>query len=108
MEMNQKNYNPERPLLNHKMEDGSRKFAELPQSLPWHELRDYLQKKNGIVVINLLTDGVTEGWIDFSYRGHSFTVNDQIGDYWFFVDEPACPDEVLNEIVTHCQVLLRK
>ncbi len=89
------------------MKDGSRKFAELPQVALWQELCEHLRAYNGIVVSNLLTDNITEGWIDFTYRGHSFVINDQFGDYWFFVDKPTCPDDVLNELINHCQLLLK-
>jgi hypothetical protein len=94
-------------LLNHTAHDGSRQFAELPQTRLWYELRDHLQTLPGAVVTGFLTDAVTEAWIDFTYRGHSFTVNDQFGDYWFFVDDPNCRDEILREIVSHCETLLR-
>jgi hypothetical protein len=93
-------------LTNQTMNDGSRKFAELPQTRLWHELRDHLQVLDGAVVTDFLTDGITEAWIDFTFRGHSFTINDQFGVYWFFVDDPSCPDEILTEVLRHCQGLL--
>ena len=93
-------------LTNHTMNDGSRKFAELPQTRLWRELRDHLQTLSGAVVTSFLTDGVTEAWIDFTFRGHSFTVNDQFGDYWFFVADPSCPHGILTEVVSHCERLL--
>ncbi len=93
-------------LINHTMNDGSRQFAKLPQTKLWHELRDHLQKLNGAVVTGFLTDGNTEAWIDFKFRGQTFTINDQFGHYWFFVDDPLCPDEILTEVVTHCERLL--
>lgn len=37
---------------------------------------------------------------------HSFSINDQFGDYWFFVDNPNCPDEILERVLAHFQVLL--
>jgi hypothetical protein len=73
------------------MNDGSRKFAELPQSRPWRELRDHLLVLHGAVVTGFFTDSITEAWIDFTFRGHSFTINDQFGDYWFFVDKDHQP-----------------
>jgi hypothetical protein len=93
-------------LINETMCDGSRKFAELPQTKLWYDLRDHLQTLRGAVVTRFLTDDVTEAWIDFTYRGYAFTVNDQYGDYWFFVDDPTCPNEILTEVVRHCQRLL--
>jgi len=93
-------------LTNVLAKDGSRKFAELPQAKDWYELRDHLKTLNGAVITNFTTDGVTEAWIDFTYESQKFTVNDQFGDYWFFVNDPNCSDEILTEIVGHCEMLL--
>lgn len=93
-------------LLDHRAHDGSRKFAELPQSLLWHAVRDHASQLRGVELGNFITDDVTEGWIDFSFAGHSFTINDQYGDYWFFVKDPACPDSVLSAVIAHFVELL--
>lgn len=94
-------------LTNHTMNDGSRNFAELPQAVLWQELRDHVRTLNGAVITDFITDGVTEGWIDFTYCGYSFSINDQFGDYWFFVDDSGCPDEILIEVLSHCERLLK-
>ncbi len=93
-------------LTNFLAKDGSRKFAELPQTKLWHELRDHLRALKGAVITNFMTDGITEAWIDFTFQGQTFAVNDQFGDYWFFVNDPNCSDEILTEIVDHCEMLL--
>jgi hypothetical protein len=84
------------------MNDGSRWFGELPQSVLWYDLRDHIEGLDGANLTEFVTDGVTEAWIDFSYRGYQFSVNDQIGEYWFFVDDPLCPDAVLEEVLSYC------
>ena len=89
------------------MNDGSRHFGELPQLISWYELRDHLRQMNGVLITQFLTDHVTEAWIDFSYRGHEFSVNDQLGAYWFFVRDPNCPDENLEAVLSHCAAVLR-
>lgn len=94
-------------LFNLTMADGSRQFAALPQTTLWYELRDHLITLDGLALTGFLCDDVTEAWIDFTYRGHSFSVNDQNGEYWFFVDEPSCPDNLLVAIVDHCEKVLR-
>jgi hypothetical protein len=66
-------------LLNVIMSDGSRQFGELPQTALWHVLRDHIEKLDGAAVTDFVTDDVTEAWIDFSYRGYRFSVNDQFG-----------------------------
>lgn len=93
-------------LTNHTMNDGPRKFAELPQTRLWHDLLDHLQMLQGAIVTDFVTDGITEAWIDFTFRGHSFSINDQFGNYWFFVNDPTCPDETLTSVVTHFERLL--
>ena len=90
------------------MNDGSRHFGELPQTVLWYELRDHIEVLEGASVTDFVTDHVTEAWIDFSYRGHRFSVNDQFGDYWFFVEDPNCPDEILRAVLSHCELLLGK
>jgi len=93
-------------LLSMIMNDGSRHFGDLPQTVLWYELRDHIQQLEGAKVTGFLTDHITEAWIDFSYRGYNFLVNDQFGDYWFFVKEPDCPDDALEAVLTHCESLL--
>jgi hypothetical protein len=93
-------------LLNVIMKDGSRHFGELPQTVLWYELRSRVEKLDGAVVTDFVTDNITEAWIDFSYRGYRFSVNDQFGDYLFFVNDPDCPDEILISILSHCKLLL--
>jgi hypothetical protein len=93
-------------LLNIVMNDGSRHFGDLPQTVLWHELRDHIERLDGAAVTDFVTDRVTEAWVDFSYRGYHFSVNDQLGDYWFFVEDPACPEEILESVLSHCELLL--
>lgn len=88
------------------MNDGSRHFGALPQTVLWYELRDHIKKLAGATVTGFITDDVTEAWIDFTYRGQQFSVNDQYGEYWFFVADPQCPDELLTAVLAHCSLLL--
>jgi hypothetical protein len=81
--------------------DGSRNFAGLPQTLDWYPVRDHVSAFPGAELTGFLCDHVTEAWIDFTYRGHRFSINDQYGDYWFFVDDPECDEQILDEVLTH-------
>lgn len=89
-------------LLNFKAHDGSRQFLTLPESIDWNEMRDHIAALPGAKVTDYLTDHVTEVWIDFSFHGHAFTVNNQFGEYWFFVKDSDCPDNTLLMIAGHC------
>jgi len=93
-------------LLDIRMHDGSRHFGSLPQTVLWQALRDHIDRMPGVTVTSFVSDFVTEAWIDFTYRGQEFSVNDQFGDYWFFVKDPACPDVILDEILNYSQRLL--
>ncbi|MBC7921546.1 MAG: hypothetical protein H7Z75_10725 [Ferruginibacter sp.] len=95
-------------LLNITVHDGSRQFSELPQTASWYELRAHLKELDGVEITEFLTDHVTEAWMDFSYRGNQFSVNNQFGDYWFFVQDPSCSEEVLLAVFNHCKSLLGK
>ncbi|HEV8370829.1 MAG TPA: hypothetical protein VGQ39_22970 [Pyrinomonadaceae bacterium] len=92
-------------LLNITMHDGSRHFGDLPQAVSWYVLRDHISDLNGALVTNFITDDITEAWIDFTFAGHRFSVNDQFGNYWFFVDNPNCPDDILQTVLAHCELL---
>lgn len=93
--------------MNLPMHDGSRQFGSLPQKVLWHGVRDHVARLRGAAVTKFLCDDVTEAWVDFSYGGHAFTINDQFGEYLFFVDDPACPDEVLVAVLGHFDRILR-
>ena len=78
------------------MADGARHFAETPWRPPL-ALKDQLTKSPGVTVTKFL-DSTTETWIDFEYRGFSFTAHNPLNDFWLFVADPACPDELLGKV----------
>jgi hypothetical protein len=93
-------------LFNITMNDGSRHFGDLPESLGWYQLRKHIEHLDGAQVTDFITDNITEVWIDFAYRGHQFSINNQFGEYWFFVENPQCSDEVLQAVLDHCELVL--
>jgi hypothetical protein len=50
--------------------------------------------------------GMAETWIDFRFKGYKFSINDQFGDYWFFVRDPECPVNLLTQVATHFEEAL--
>lgn len=90
------------------MADGSRNFADLPETVSFDELRNHLAKFDGAKETEFLTDCVSEVWLDFEFRGENFYVNNQLGDYWFFVQNPNCSDEILLEVFEHFRKFLDK
>jgi hypothetical protein len=93
-------------LLDHRAHDGSRQFASLPESRSWERLRDHAASFPGATVTGFLTDGVVEAWIDFTVDGERFTVNNQLGEYWFFVSNPNADEALLHRVVQHFARLL--
>ncbi len=92
-------------LLNAPMHDGSRHFGELRLRADWYEVRAHVLRLRGATLSHFLCDGVTEAWIDFAYEGYAFTINDQLGAYWFFVTSSACPEAMLRTVLDHFEQL---
>lgn len=98
-------------LIDMRMNDGSRHFGALPEtydvdSPQWYALRDQVGRLAGATLRSFVTDDVTEAWIHFEFRGHEFSINNQHGEWWFFVDDPACPDAILSEVLKHFEWVL--
>ena len=94
-------------LSNHRMNDSSRWFATLPMRVYPEALRDHLARLGGVAITAFVSAMPADGsWIDFDYAGHRFSVNDQYGEYWFFVNDPTCPEGTLAAVATHCESLL--
>ncbi len=89
-------------LTCHIMHDGSRDFGALPECYPFEQLRDHVVKLPGTKVTRFISDGAIEAWLHFEFRDHRFSANTQYGEWWFFVDDPKCPDEILWEVLSHC------
>lgn len=93
------------------MHDGSRQFAALPETYDveqpqWERLRDWVGRLDGAKLTGYVTDEVTEAWIDFTYMGHRLSINNQMGEWWFFVTDPACPEAILAKVIGHFDSLL--
>lgn len=87
-------------LQNVRAADGSRLFAEVRDTIGAEALVARIQAAPEADSVCLLTDGIVESWIDFRYRDRQFTVNTQFGDFWFFVNDASCPDEILKELLS--------
>jgi hypothetical protein len=87
-------------LIDHRMNDGSRKFLELPQTVYPDAVVEHLLLLEGAKLSGFI-DSIPESWIDFRLRGHEFTINNQFGELWFFVKDPGCPTAVLASVAAH-------
>lgn len=88
-------------LFDSRMHDGSRNFADLPEVVFFDKLREIAKQLEGATETSFVTDWITEVWLDFDFRGYKFSINNQNGEYWFFVEKPECPDEILLEVLGH-------
>lgn len=91
--------------LDVRMQDGSRLFAILKDPLSWKALRDHLETMQSLKILRFVTDGITEGWLDFEYFGHHFTVHDPLGEFYVFVKDAECSSFILGELMTHFRKL---
>jgi hypothetical protein len=88
-------------IYDHRMPDDSRNFAGLPETTFFDELREFASTLDSAEETGFLTDWVTKVWLDFDYRRHKFSISNQKADYWFFVEDPNCADEILLEVFNH-------
>ena len=91
--------------LDERMQDGSRLFAILRDPISWKAMKDHLESREDIRILRFETDGITEGWLDFEYFGHHFTVHDPLGEFYVFVKDPNCSSFILGELMTHFRKL---
>ncbi|NJM91268.1 MAG: hypothetical protein HC863_03210, partial [Myxococcales bacterium] len=76
------------------------------ESRSWGRVRDHAASLSGATVTGFLTDGIVEAWIDFTIEGEHFTINNQLGEYWFFVSNAKANDALLHRVVEHFTQLL--
>src|SRR6476620_398154 len=97
-----------RDLFDAKLNDGSRHFVDMPEVDFFDEFADHVEELEEAEITEFLTDGTIEMWLEFEFRGQKFSVGNQFGDYWFFVDDAGCPEEILFEVIDHFRILLEK
>ena len=95
-------------LLAKKINNGARHFVDLPEVVFFDDFADCVEELEGAEITEFITDGVIEMWLDFDFRGHRFSVNNQLGDYRFYVADADCPEEILFEIIDHFRELLER
>jgi hypothetical protein len=91
-------------LLDIRQNDGSRNFFDLPTSVTWDDLIGHLNQLEQLTIEKFLPSPVLGSWLVFSFNGYKFSVNDQMGKYWFFVENTSCPEEILFQLAEHLLV----
>lgn len=93
-------------LLDIRMADGSRNFAALPHTVAWDEVRDHVEALQGARLTGFVMNATGEAWLDFAYAGYDFSINNQVGELWFFVEDASCPEPTLLLVADHFGALL--
>ena len=86
--------------------DGSRQFLALPSDCTHQQLRVRAEALPGLVVTQFLS-GIADLLLDFAFCGHHFSIDEQFGEFWFFVTDPACPDPILLFVAEHFASFVR-
>ena len=90
-----------RPLMNETMHNGSRLFLQLPQTYPPSSLLRQIVRLGGTITAFVSDEITGETWIDFGYKGWKFSIHNPYGEYWFFVKNPACPENILHRLAEY-------
>jgi hypothetical protein len=86
-----------------RMKDGSRQFADVPERVLPGEMRRIIARLPGAEIQSFIASvAEIEAWIEFRFRGFDFAVNNQNLEYWLFVRQPDCPEEILREVADYC------
>jgi hypothetical protein len=93
-------------LIDERTPDGSRHFAQLPKTAPWEAVRDHVLLLGNARVVNFVSDGRAQPWLDFTFRGHRFLIHCHENQFCLFVRDPQCSDLVLYEVGLHFEGLL--
>ena len=86
------------------MNDGSFLFFDMPASISWDELRARIENLDGARITNVISDLIVELWLDFTFCGHQFSVNNPMGEYWFFVEDAKCPRAILDIVINQLKL----
>jgi hypothetical protein len=93
-------------LIDRRTEDGSRHFASLPKTCQWQALCEHILLLPGVQIANFVLAGASQAWLDFTFRGHRFSVSDGDGQFCLSVHDPQCPDLNVYQVASHCGKLL--
>ena len=94
--------------LKESLNDNARHFVDFPEVIFFDEMADHLALLPGSEITEFEADGVFAVWIEFEYRENNFFVDNIMGDYRFFVEDPKCEEDILLEIAGHLRSIIEK
>ena len=77
-----------------------RRFAELPFSRPWHDIRGRVDQLEGVRVTRFTTEE-RSAWLVFDYGAFEFCMHDHAAIVQFTVNDFDCPEALLNDVLHH-------
>jgi hypothetical protein len=92
--------------LKENVRENARHFVDFPEVIFFDDFADHIEDLFGAEITRFEVDGTLEMWLEFTFRGNRFFVNNKFGDYQFFVEDKNCPEIVLLEIAEHFRRLL--
>ena len=73
-------------------------FHSIPESDDLQKIVQIIRALPTVKIDKILSDKVTEIWLDFHFQDHQFSINNQMGEYWFFCLED-CPLDVRESLL---------
>jgi hypothetical protein len=90
-------------LIDIRTSDGSRHFVRLPKHVSWKALCEHIGLLPGD---NFFSNWIAQPRLEFTFRGHRFTVRDSGREFHFYVCDPRCSDVALYQLAYYCEQLL--
>ena len=84
-------------LLKSLSHDAGRHFFDAPAATSMDECMLRLNFLDGANIVSL-TPSELGHWLSFEFEGHAFSANDPFGEVWFFAEDPATPEPILQKI----------
>jgi hypothetical protein len=93
-------------LIDERTLDGSRHFAHWPHAATWSAVYDHLLLLPSAEPVNVVGRQVAAAGLDFTFRGHRFTIHSHEGQFRLIVCDPQCSDLILYQVGRHFERLL--
>jgi hypothetical protein len=93
-------------LIDERTQDGSRRFACLPEEATWDQVRNHAALLPNAEIVNSVSGEHAKAWLDFRFRQHRFLIKTGDGRVHLFVHDPQCCDLILYEVGRHFEQLL--
>ena len=84
-------------LLKSVVTDSGRHFFDAPVGMSIEACALRVQALDGAEMISLVPAEIGQ-WLTFQVEGWRFSASDPVGEVWFYADDPATPEAILQKI----------